>query len=143
MRASEAYFQSLQKPLPAPYEQQAVALFLENFVLDPPDKGYSNGFLAGLSPLLRTAQANSLLSTTVDAVGLCFLSRYAGNESIASRAARSYVRSLSSLQTSLHHDVECISTETMVSVYLMGLYEVSIHQRNIDFASTCRLKARL
>ena len=127
VRAREVYFQSLQNPMPATYGQQAVALFLENFVLDPPDARYSKGYLAGLLPLLRTTKSNSLLSSTVDAVGLCFLATNMVNDSIASRAARSYLRSLHRLQAMLDQDVDCISTETMMSVYLMGLYEVSAH----------------
>ncbi|KIV84443.1 hypothetical protein, variant 2 [Exophiala sideris] len=46
------------------------------------------------------------------------------NESIASRAVRGYARSLSRLQTTLRHEIDCISSETMISVYLMGLYEI-------------------
>ncbi|KAF2094064.1 hypothetical protein NA57DRAFT_60711 [Rhizodiscina lignyota] len=122
--AREGYFQSLQKPLPAPYGQQAVALFLENFVLFPLDARYSKGYLSGLLPLLRSTKSNSLLSSAVDAVALCFLATTMTDDSIASRAARSYLRALNRLQSRLDQDVDCISTETMISVYLMGLYEM-------------------
>lgn len=127
MRAREAYSQRLQNPLATPYEPQAVALFLDNFVLDAPDARYSKGFLASLLPLIGTAQSGSLLFETVDAVALQFLATSAANGSIATRAARSYLRALNQLQMTLDHEVHCISTETMISVYLMGLYEVSAH----------------
>ena len=125
VRAREGYRQSFQNPLSAPWGQQAVALFLERFVMISPDTRYSRGYLAGLLPLLRTTSSNSLLSSSVDAVGLCFFARNVVNDTIASRAARSYLRSLNRLQAMLAQDVECISTETMMAVYLMGLYEVS------------------
>lgn len=125
MRAREDSSWSARVTLPVPYEQQGVGLFLENFVIDAPGVGPSKGFLASLLPLLRTTKSNSLLSCTVDAVGLCFLARTSSNEWIASQAARSYVRSLNHLRKALRHGSDCISTETMISIYLMGLYEVS------------------
>lgn len=128
MNARENYLQSVQNSLSTPYEQPAVALFLENFVLDAPIAKYSKGYLAALSPLLRSTNSNSLLSRAVDAVGLCFLATTTVNDSIASRATRSYLRCLNSLKARLDKDFDCISTETMMSVYLMGLYEVSAKQ---------------
>ncbi|KEF59338.1 uncharacterized protein A1O9_04182 [Exophiala aquamarina CBS 119918] len=125
MRAREDSSRSLRVALPVPYEQQGVGLFVENFVLDVPGPQSPKGFLASLLPLLRTAKSDSLISGTVDAVGLCFLARTATNQWIASQAARSYVRSLNLLQKALRHDTDCISTETMISICLMGLYEVS------------------
>lgn len=119
------HFQCLRASLPIPYEPQAVALFLDNFVLDSPELRYSKGFLAGLVPLLRATKPDSLLSSTVEAVGLCFLARSAANRSMASHVARCYLRCLNRLQTTLHHHTESVSNETMTSVYLMGLYEVS------------------
>ena len=126
-RARMSQFQSVQQQLPIPYEQQAVALFVENFVLDLPGSMYSKGFLAGLLPSLRSTETKSLLSSTVDAVSLCFLSCQVVNKSIASRATSSYLRALQSLQASLYHDTDGISAETMISVFLMGLYEVCAH----------------
>ncbi|KAI1618997.1 hypothetical protein EDD37DRAFT_294274 [Exophiala viscosa] len=124
VRARETYFQRLQTSLPVPAEQQAIALFFENFVLEPSDSRYSRGFLAGLAPLLRTARPDSVLSSTVEAVGLCFLERSVGSNLTASRAGPSYVRCLNILRTTLLHEEDSVSTETMISVYLMGLYEI-------------------
>lgn len=135
VRSREAYSHRLRNLPSVPYEQQAVSLFLENFVLDPSGPTHSRGFLGALLPLLRTANSNSLLSSTVDAVGLCFLAMNMVNKSIASRAARSYLRSLNRLQTTLYHDVDGISTETMMSVYLMGLYEVSAPKWGVELGS--------
>jgi len=124
MQAREDWAWSM-RVLPVPYEQQGIRLFVENFVCNAASVGASKGFLDKLFPLLRTAKSNSLLSRTADAVGLCFLARTASNQSIAAQAARSYVRSLNCLQKALRHDTDCISTETMISIYMMGLYEVS------------------
>lgn len=131
MRAREAYSQRFYSQLGVPYEQQAVAWFLDNFVLDTSDTRYSKGFLAGLLPLIGTAKSDSLLFDTIDAVALRFLATSAVNSSIAMRAAHSYLRALNHLQMMLDHEVHCVSTETMISVYLMGLYEVSVHKNSI------------
>ncbi|KAF1991035.1 hypothetical protein K402DRAFT_323361 [Aulographum hederae CBS 113979] len=129
--AREANYQHVSKSLPIPYEQQAVALFIENFVLHSPDARYSKGYLTGLLPLLQTAKADSLLCGVVEAVGLCFLATSTINDSIASRAGRGYSRSLRCLRARLDQDAHCVSPETMLSVYLMGLYEVSTQQKNV------------
>lgn len=135
MRTRKPQCESIQSSLATPYEQQGVALFLKSFVWIPPNTIYCKGFLAGLSPLLGTAKSNSLLSSTVDAVGLCFLATTTDNPLIAARAARTYVRSLNHLQKALYHPVDCGSHGTIISVYLMGLYEVRAPQRNTDLTS--------
>lgn len=117
----------------APYEQQAVALFLDDFVMESPDPRSAKGFLGGLMPLLRSANPDSLIWDTVKAVGLCFVAKRMTNESLNSRAIHSYLLSLNRLQKTLNHDVDCMSTDTMMSVYLMGLYEVSGRQRCVKF----------
>jgi hypothetical protein len=127
VRAREANFQLLPKSPPAPFEQQATALFVENFVLQSPDATYSKGYLAGLLPLLQATTSDSLLSSAVEAVGLCFLATSRIDLSIASRAARSYLQSLNRLQARIDVGANCISNETMMSVFLMGLYEVGAH----------------
>lgn len=119
--------------MPIPYEQPAVALFLENFVLEPSQTNYSRGYLAGLLSLLRAAKPNSLISSSIEAVSLCFLATSTANESIASKATHSYLRSLNRLQRVLAQSVVSVSTETMMSVYLMGLYEVSFYMSCFDF----------
>jgi hypothetical protein len=139
VRARELTLKTHRIPLISSYGQQAIGLFLENFVLNPFDAKYSKGYLASLLPMLRYTKSDSLLSQCVDAVGLCFLAASTTNDSIASQASRSYVSSLNYLQRTLNHKSECVSNETLISVYLMGLYEVSVNEPAIKICQ-CQLK---
>jgi hypothetical protein len=114
---------SSQVHSPALFVQQAIAGFLDDFVADPASC-QSGAYLVNLrDPIL--IEQHSALSTSVQAVAICFLATRSGSTSLHPIARRSYHFALNQVQLRLNHEIERPSYETFAAVFLLGLYEVS------------------
>ena len=99
-------------------------LFMADYV-QAPQNGWGQGHLELLPLLLKDAPSGSCLSRSVHAVAHQYLFNLKGQRLSQLRAQGDYTQSLKSIHKALENPRERLSDTTLLSVWLVGLYEVS------------------
>lgn len=105
-------------------EEQALDLFLAEFVVESRDREQSRGFLDGMQSLLTRVNPDSSLASAAKAVLLASVGNRTGRKTLVDHAQREYGRLLHKFTHSLSGGAEVVSIETVYTAVLLGLYEV-------------------
>lgn len=106
-------------------QEQALLYFLSSFIIIP-KMGTIRGYLDFLVPMLQSDRyTGSTLSLCVGAVSMAAFGTRPGSKFVRPYAARQYSRALQYLNSNLRNVVEALEDETLASVILMALFEVS------------------
>ena len=103
-------------------EDQATCFFFQNYVLGGNDMAKGN--LDYLSELYGSEEIGSGLADSVAALGMVGLANFWKAPSIMSNAAFKYNSAMRTISSQLRDVEEAKSDQNMVSILLMGLYEV-------------------
>jgi len=109
--------------LQEPWQQQAVEIFLEDFVVSSTNKAVSMGYFENLVPSINQYGTTSVLAQTVEAVALSFLSVKSDCVSISQRSMQQYGTALVALRNALSSPGN--RKELFMSILLIGVLEVS------------------
>jgi hypothetical protein len=103
-------------------EDQATCFFFQNYVLGGQDM--SKGSLDYLSDLYSSEEIGSGLADSVASLGMVGLANFWKAPNIMSNAAIKYNSAMRSISSQLRDVEQAKSDQTLVSILLMGLYEV-------------------
>lgn len=110
----------------ASIEDQAVAVYLKNVVLQPQSQETLRGFLEYLAPLYNASYTGSPLRLATSAVAMAAMGkRSARARSLLPLSAAAYGDALKSLNNAIHGIKECQTDETIQAILMLCLYEVS------------------
>jgi hypothetical protein len=136
--ASSESLQTWWSTLQVPAEQQAVCFFFSNYVLESSNPSIS--VYHYLPAFYNNESEKSALSCAVVALGLAGLS-YRRNESSLLSAAKSMYSSALHLTNEALRDPATAATDTtLISVLLLGLFEVSLS--SLDLSTSAELMLR-
>jgi hypothetical protein len=114
--------------LEIPAEQQAVCFFFSNYVLEPSKSGKS--VYDYLPTFYNHELGKSPLSCGIAALGLAGLSYRRSDPSLLSASKSVYSSALRLTNEALRNPVTAVTDATLISVLLLGLYEVCLHSLN-------------
>lgn len=105
-------------------EDQATAFFFRNYVLK--EEKYHSGNFQYLTEVYGRQEVGECLSDSVVALGMVGLSNFWKASSIMSTATAKYNSALRLVSSRLRDVDEAKSDQTLITVMLLGLYEVSL-----------------
>lgn len=121
-----AYFQNNLPWQPdIPDRDHAATFFFRNYTSWTRHSDGLRGFTEILTPLYASSMSASLLHEATHAVALAALSNFKKSAPLRLEARRSYVRALQHLNSAIQNSDIAASDETLMSVLLFSLYEVS------------------
>jgi hypothetical protein len=103
-------------------EDQAASFFFRNYVLE--DHQYHNGNFQYLTEIYGKEEVGDCLADSVVALGMVGLSNFWKASSIMTNAHSKYNSALRLISSRLRDVDEAKSDQTLVTVMLLGLYEV-------------------
>ena len=106
-------------------EQQAVCFFFSNYVLEPSKPG--NSVYEYLPTFYNHESGKSPLSCVIVALGLAGLSYRKSEPSLLLASKSVYSSALHLTNEALRNPVTAVTDATLISVLLLGLYEVCLH----------------
>jgi hypothetical protein len=107
-----------------PAKDVAIARFFTDYILPGSETVPEEGYLEYLPKLHDEAFEGSCLRLTVSAVSLAHLGNIQRLPSLRSDAARDYAKALQLTKVALLSDAESRTTQTLLAVYLLSMYEV-------------------
>jgi hypothetical protein len=107
-------------------ECHALSAFFYDYCLAPQSGVPSHGYLDGLEALLKVSGPSSDLARATKAVALASIGTKLRRPSIIHNARIVYSGLLQSLQVKITNEILTGSTESLMTVVLLGLYEVCI-----------------
>ena len=114
---------SIQWGLSPDVEAQAAAFFFKNFVLPPRLK--ARGYLDLIIPFYAQGSPSSALHLATDAVALAIFGSFSSGNDVPTKAATKYCRALNRISQDVKDPETAKSDETLMSVLLAVLFEVS------------------
>lgn len=106
---------------------QAVAFFFKSHV---DESSYSCSLIYEYLPALYAAEYSLGLSSAIEAIGLAGLASYRNAPALMSSACACYGVALKSIGSALRDPALATTDETLLTVYLLGIYEVHfLHMR--------------
>ena len=124
------------KPIHVPYVDQAASFFFKTYDSEAAESVKS---VYRCIPYLYDAFQDSALSSVITALGLAGLSRYWNAPNMMSHATSNYYTALRQIRTDLQDPVAVKTDQTLLSVYLLGLYEVWKSSRDAGLLSADRM----
>ncbi|KAF2753762.1 hypothetical protein EJ05DRAFT_489931 [Pseudovirgaria hyperparasitica] len=121
-------------------QTQATSFFFHNFVHLPREAESVRGFLEYLGPVYLKAGTRSPLQDATHAVALSAFGRYPERNDVLRQARVIYGQALHKVNEALRDPVKAKSDETLLSILLFSLYEVSV-ESNIVYARSAALAA--
>lgn len=112
----------LLPPLYTTAHDQAVCFFFKTYVHEPVE--FSRSVYNYLPTLCSNDVSHPALSSIITAIGLAGLSGYRKAPALMSAAGQGYDSALQSINVALYDPVSARSDQTLITVLLMGLYEV-------------------
>jgi hypothetical protein len=109
-------------------EQQAVCFFFSNYILEP-SKSVKSVY-DYLPAFYNPEPGKSPLSCAIVALGLAGLSYRRSEPSLLSASKSAYSSALCLTNEALRNPVTAVTDATLISVLLLGLYEVCLHPLN-------------
>ena len=123
-RRSSASSERPGQPMPTDWDQQAICLFFEDYVI-PVEMG-RGGYLSFLPDLYRQHQDIAYLSKALHAVSMASLANRTSMSHLVVRARRSYGEALTLINVALNDERLAKSDELLASLMLLTKYEVSL-----------------
>ena len=118
-----SYFDHPRRTLSDDLEAQATTLFVANYVFKSHDGGAT--FYDFVPEILATAGDESPLRYAVNAVGLANLASRTGSSALMLLSSKEYHLALCRLNEALQSSDTASQDDTLATVSLLGLYEVS------------------
>lgn len=115
------YVAALAQPIQVPYVDQAAQYFFKVYDSEAAESVKS---IHKYVPYLYDGCRDSALSSVISALGFAGLSRYGNVPKMTSLATSNYYTALRRIRTDLQDPVAAKTDQTLLSVYLLGLYEV-------------------
>ena len=107
-------------------EQRALNFFFTNFVIIPRQSEASRGYLEYLPSLYANAPAESCLSSATSAISFATIGSDPAHRHLQPEARLKYGEAIKQLNVALRDPVLSRQNDTLITVLLFGLYEVSI-----------------
>jgi hypothetical protein len=115
-------------PLSIPAEEQSICFFFRNWIIKAanakPDSMHMKTYFEDIPTLLRDHSANLLLRHTVVCLGKAGLAIHRGSATTKTAAELDYAVALRLTNTALSDAAESCSDQTLITVMLLGIYEV-------------------
>ena len=111
---------------PSTTEDVAVSNFFDNFVFVPRHPDTVRGYMECLLPLYNVTLHGSLLHRAVASVALAIAGGNPRHSQAYTLARSIFVQALQSTNEAIRDPEESIKDETLMSVLMLGLYEVSL-----------------
>lgn len=105
-------------------EEEALGIFVAEFVVQSVDPESSRGFLDGMQSLLRSVDPQSGLARAAKLVVLASIGNRTGRKSLVQRTERQYGILLREYHGSLSIEADNVSIESLYTAVFLGLYEV-------------------
>ncbi len=106
-------------------EEEALCYWFLNLVMLPRHPESICGFMEHLLPMYQHAKVDSQLSLITTAAAFSALGKVPGRESLMPMATKMYSKALTAVKSALYDPIEAKKDETLMTVLLMCLYEVS------------------
>ena len=116
---------SVPNYLPPPVEQQAITLFVSNYVQLPQGDHSPYGDLDCLVRLVASDDPNSHLSKSVNAISLAFLSNVCRRPPLMAKAGAEYSQALALTNAAIRDPAEAKTDRTLLTVLLLAMFVVS------------------
>ena len=110
------------KPLGISLENQAIGYFFSNYVFSEPS--FQQGYNWHLPHIFNRLSADSPLSSAIASVGLAGIANTRNSRDAQSASTVQYAAALHGVNAALRSPVEATADETLITVLLLGLYEV-------------------
>lgn len=110
--------------LDARIESQALSAFLYDYCLEPQPSLHCHGYLHNLEALLKVADPASDLARATRAVALASLGSKLQRSDAIHSARVAYSELLESLQLKIRNGLVTVDAEAVLTIILLGLYEV-------------------
>ncbi len=110
--------------MPTDWHQQAICMFLRDYVIDPLDSKINFGTLQTLPDLLSKAGPYSALSEAVSAVALTSLAHRSSLSQVVPAGRLSYGKALRRLSTIFRNNGDICGDQTLATVLCLDLYKV-------------------
>ena len=115
---------SISAPIPTNWQQQAIAVFFRDFVIESGESRIDFGYLQHLPDLLTRAREPSPLSEAVSAVALTNLAHRSSLSYLIPAGRQAYGSALRMLSAALTRNMDICSDQTLATVLCLDFYEV-------------------
>lgn len=115
---------SVSRALSQPIDELGANFFFANYSLNEPP--LSKGYHSWLTGMYRAEGTNYALRAAIEAAGMAGISNISYAPGVASRSKECYGRALAATKQALSDPVESVADTTLLTVILLGLFEVKL-----------------